>query len=511
MANSLVGWRAQFVFALCLPVAVLLGYLLADPTELTSVAAVTLIIGILSIPLLMYSYHPLLIITWNAAVVPVFLPGQPYLWMIVAFVGFGFAILNRFTSREAGFIDVPSVTWPLVTLLAVVLVTAYFRGGLGMRMFGSSQFGGRGYFYIMAAVGGFFALISQRVPKHRSAFLAGLFFLSGITALIPNIAYIAGRGFEFLYYLFPVNYAMEQAVEQWSTLDTQFSRIAGLTLASTALYGWLLVRHGFRGVFALRKPIRPLLLVLAVLGSIFCGYRGIVLLMFLTFAAQLFAEKLAKARVFLILSLCAIGIFAIALPNASKLPFVVQRSLSFLPLDFSPVVEASARGSSEWRLEMWRDVFRDIPKYLIKGKGYSVDPTELEFANYGGVGPNYTWAIISGSYHSGPLTLIIPFGIWGLGAFLWFIMASLKYLYRNYRYGDPDLHSINTFLLAAFIGRLLYYFMIFGNFYTDLFLFTGIVGMSVSINGRELAVVEAIQEEKAGAVSGDDLAASTVG
>lgn len=90
---------------------------------------------------------------------------------------------------------------------------------------------------------------------------------------------------------------------------------------------------------------------------------------------------------------------------------------------------------------------------------------------------------VSGDYHSGPLTVIIPFGIWGVIGFLWFLAASFKVLWRNYKYGDPDLLRINRFLLSYFAAKTILYFFVFGGFYLDLMQFIGIIGFSVSLNG----------------------------
>src|SRR5512144_2437874 len=147
MANSYAGSRAPLVFALCLPLAVFLGVQLAySPVQGSSRWLVVLMLGALSIPVLMNSYHPLLVLTWNAAITPIFLPGQPFIWMLVAFVGIGFAVISRLTSAEAQFVPVLSVNRALLVLLGVVFVTAYVRGGVGLRSLGSSQYGGRGYF-----------------------------------------------------------------------------------------------------------------------------------------------------------------------------------------------------------------------------------------------------------------------------------------------------------------------------------------------------------------------------
>lgn len=91
--------------------------------------------------------------------------------------------------------------------------------------------------------------------------------------------------------------------------------------------------------------------------------------------------------------------------------------------------------------------------------------------------------MVSGDYHSGPLSTIIPIGLAGTLAFLWLLGAGIKVLYRNYRYGDPALRNINTFFLAYFIMQIIFYLGVFGAFNSQLFMFTGLLGMSVSING----------------------------
>ncbi len=208
---------------------------------------------------------------------------------------------------------------------------------------------------------------------------------------------------------------------------------------------------------------------------------------------QFLSEKLYRTRIMIGVGLCLLLSGVVLVQYSERLPLVVQRGISFLPVRLNPAVKQSAELSSEWRINMWKDVLPMIPKYLPLGKGYSIVGSELEVAletNYRGIGPNYAAALMFGAYHNGPLTLIVPFGIWGFGAFLWFCIASIRYLYRNYRYGDPDLKTVNTFLLAYFLAKLLLFSIIFGNFFSDLFAFTGIVGLSVSINGARLFTAE---------------------
>ena len=58
-------------------VAVVLGYLLVNPMVRNNQMAVGLILGVILSPILLKWYHPLLIFTWNAAIIFFFLPGKP--------------------------------------------------------------------------------------------------------------------------------------------------------------------------------------------------------------------------------------------------------------------------------------------------------------------------------------------------------------------------------------------------------------------------------------------------
>jgi choline-glycine betaine transporter len=90
---------------------------------------------------------------------------------------------------------------------------------------------------------------------------------------------------------------------------------------------------------------------------------------------------------------------------------------------------------------------------------------------------------LSGSYHNGPLSVVMTFGIWGVIAFVWFWIAAIWVLYNNYRRGDPALRTVNTFLLVAFVGRIIYFMSIFGDVSFDILTFGGFLGLSVSLNG----------------------------
>jgi O-antigen ligase len=211
------------------------------------------------------------------------------------------------------------------------------------------------------------------------------------------------------------------------------------------------------------------------------------------FCALFYFEGLHKTRMLpWCLGLTLLGA-AILLPNANRLPWVVQRTISFLPAKVDPIARESAEGSTEWRLEIWKQALPQVPKYLLIGKGYSMDPNELYLADQSGrqLSGDHEAILLNGDYHSGPLSVIIPLGIFGTIGFISFLIASGVFLYRNYRLGDTRLRRINTFFFAYFLSKVVFFFLMFGSLYSDLCSFTGLIGLSVSLNGRPEPVAEA--------------------
>jgi O-antigen ligase len=230
-----------------------------------------------------------------------------------------------------------------------------------------------------------------------------------------------------------------------------------------------------------------LLLFFAVIWiALMGGYRGTTVTLMLTLFFLFWFEGLFRTRMLPILVLCGVLAAAICLPFTNRMPLMVQRSLSLLPLDINPAIRLNAEYSSEWRLRMWKEVLPTVPQYLLIGKGYSIDARELEaaatLAEYNSDAAA-AGAALASDFHNGPLSLIIPLGAFGALAFLWFLIAGFRVLLNNYKYGDPRHLRINSFLLAYFATRTVFFLFVYGSFQNDLALFTGVVGLSAAVNG----------------------------
>jgi hypothetical protein len=488
MSNTSVTSRTLVLFGIAVPLATVVGYLLALPDRASSGLIVGAILAFLAIPIFLRWHHPLLIITWNASMNAFFLPGRPHFWMIFAGISFGITVLGCILNKEEKFQHVPTVTWSLVLLLMVVLVTAKLTGGIGLRTFGGAQYGGKGYVFTIAAVLGYFALSSVRIPRERAQAYTLVYFLAGLAILASTIAYAAGPGFWFLFAVFPVEIAIGQALAEYTPHVTVY-RIAGMGFASVAGCQALFLRYGIRGLLDVSKPWR-LGLFLLIFGIGFAGgFRSTFVLIALSFGIQFWIEGLHRTRFFPAVFLAVVIAVGVLVPFAGKLPLAVQRTLTIIPfLPVSSVARHDAQTSLDWRLEMWKILLPELRHYFWVGKGYVINPTDMFLAEESarrGVGDPYQGVLVTGDYHSGPLSIVIPFGIAGVIAFSAVLFFGGRVLYRNWKFGAPELKNINQALFAFFLTKVIFYIFVFGAFYVDLAVFLGLVGLGIAVNGTE--------------------------
>src|ERR1700722_8305012 len=184
MANSFAISRSHLIYGLCIPLAVLLGYMLASGLDSQSMAVVVFVLCVIGIPLMMRWHHPLLVMSCNAMVCPYFLPGRPMLWMLLAVVSLFISILDRSVGRNLQFFRAKWVSLSLLALAAVVILTAFAHGGIGIKALGSATFGGKKYFSLLGGIMLYFGLSAYAVKRERARVYVALFFLSALTALV---------------------------------------------------------------------------------------------------------------------------------------------------------------------------------------------------------------------------------------------------------------------------------------------------------------------------------------
>jgi hypothetical protein len=497
MTSDAVLPKNLLILGTCTLLAVFLGYALTDPFVFQNLTAIGLVIFTISLPIWLRWHQVLMLIFWNSTLVAFFLPGMAPIWVPAACVSLMFSIIKRTLLKEQVFISVPELSLPLIILFGVVFITGMINGGLmGGRALGSETWGAKRYYTTFGAIIGFFAFTAFKIPREKAMLYSGLFILSGVVSAGSDLVYQLGPKFYYLYMLFNPELAGQQA-----TTQDLLNRLTGVSWAASAVIYFMIMKYGIRGIFDITKFWRILIMLGLLVLSMVGGYRSVIILTIIIFIVQFYYEGLFRTVFFVVFSVMIGFSFFLLCAFADRLPLSIQRSISFLPVNIDQVAKADANSTVEWRLHMWKVVLPEVPKYLILGKGYKFSGVDYELtlqAVQRNVYDSFEHILISGNYHNGWLTILIPFGIFGLLAFLWFVWKGYRALYHNYIYSPPDLKRINSFILSLFVSRVIFYLTFYGQFDLDLQVFTGLVGFSIALNhGIRVAKPVPETEEKA--------------
>jgi hypothetical protein len=479
MNNAPAILKSLIVYAVCAPLAVWLGYLLTEPLDRSTLITAGLLALALVFPLLLRWHHVLLVLSWNLPLMVFFLQGSPMIWLPMVAISLGISVLQRAVKNDMRFISASQITCPLIFMVVVVFFTAKMTGGFGLRSFGGEVMGGKRYVFLLGAILGYFALTARRIPPQQAGLYVALFFLGGCANVIGDLVSFVPSAFYSVFLFFPPNgYA-------FGVTNTGATRFGGMTGMGVAGFSFMLARYGIRGIFLSGKLWRMCVLALFFVSVFFGGFRSFVFVCVLLFLIQFFLEGLHRTHLLPIFALVGILMAVVCVPLADKLPKTFQRALAFLPLNIDPMIRMDAEGSTDWRLQMWKAVLPEVPGHLLLGKGYSISQSDFQSMNavFHPIDEEDWGSALAGDYHNGPLSVILTFGIWGVIAFLWFLIAGGHALYNNYHYGDPALQTVNTFLFVFFLTRVILFFFIFGSLYSDMAIFTGLLGLSVSLNG----------------------------
>ena len=485
--NSAALFRSLIVYAICVPLAIVSGWMLTNPLDYQSIGFIGVLAAVLVFPILMKWHYPLLIFSLTAPITMFFLPGKPNIFIPMVLVSLSISVVERILDREKSFIPVPSVKWPLLALAAVVIFTAEMTGGIGLRSMGSDVYGGKKYITLFIGILSFFALTARPIPKKYANRYIALYFFGSFLMIFADLYPAIPQPLHFIYLVLPTS---DRGMDSYGNFELQIgvTRMFGAAAAAGAVFYWLLARYGVRDLFLTGKLWRPLLLALAFVVNLLGGFRSTTICALLVFGVIFFLEKLHRTGLMMVLIMAGTLGGALLVPMAPHLPYTFQRSLAWLPLNISPEARMDTEGSTEWRMELWQALMPMVPKCLLLGKGYAF--TVQTFNQEMGRDATFKKTIdasqdplaLSSDFHSGPLSVVISFGIWGALAWLWFWAGGFYVIWRNYHYGDPAIRHINLFLFAAYISKCFGFLFIFGGIVDDTGGFCGLIGLSVALN-----------------------------
>lgn len=377
---------------------------------------------------------------------------------LLASVGFiVLALLDRIFHRSKIALGNPQ---RLAGMLVVLLVCLASYRGWGLKILGSSSWGGMQYVQLL--IGLLFFFYSQQVKVEEKWLKRALLLYFGLS-LLPAIITLSTQYVPALGVLEAIVKIQDLAQSDLSQ-GTSLHRIGSLHFAAASL-GYLAILLYDRNLKLSWKIIG-----MGVLSFIFAGMSGhrvavarLVLMGFIYTVIRWRKIPQAQRVKGIVAGICLLGSLYVF---AQFLPLGFQRTLSILPgISISAVASEDAQGTSDWRIEMWRKMLPMIPKYLLIGRGAGFDLKEAygAYISASDRTNQHDFFISTHSYHNGPLWAMIDLG--GTGSVLLFsfmIAALVRYGRRLSWNYSPFMGSAYVVFYAILMMSFFFFLSVFG-------------------------------------------------
>lgn len=317
------------------------------------------------------------------------------------------------------------------------LGTVFIRNPVGVAAFGTTMVGGKPYFGVLISLMAFWIFSRVSLTERLARKLPILLFIGPV--MISGIGILTF----FVPGLVPIIAPFYNGITLSTYIETQSDGpAADPSQGSGRIDAFAPV--GITGVRALTSYYSPVSMLLPIYfvrfllfsGSVIAvclsGYRSVLIA---AIAYVLLASwfRTGAKDVIRVTAISAAALLVMILGNGSifNLPVPIQRTLSFLPGNWNEAAVNEAQSSSEWRYTMWREVWNSDKWITNKffGDGFGFSEYELRimqeaaFGGTGFIGGEVTEAqMITGAFHSGPLSAIRYVGYTGFFLFLSFLI-----------------------------------------------------------------------------------------
>lgn len=362
-----------------------------------------------------------------------------------------------------------------LALILLYLASVYIRNPVGVDALGSERVGGRPYLNVFIAYLGYWVLSRASLTDWQARFLPALTaFGHSIEGLLNMLTFHIPQAAPLL-----APYYSGVTLETYNAGDVRrgpegahgSGRRAYLMLIGSpvamAMIAYIRPITLITPIYLLRFTCFMFILVCVLLS----GFRSIVVGIF----AAIIIGSYMRQGLSEVLRLAAIGGPALALLLAMQgvlfeLPLSAQRALSFLPGRWDPLAVQEAKASTQWRVEMWTTVLL-TDKYIenkLLGDGFGFTRRALQTMNalreqdFSTEGAQEN-AMLTGGFHSGPLSAIRYVGVVGLVMFvILLLMMAREALRLAGRAKGTAFHVIAMYVGIPMVWEPVNYLLIFG-------------------------------------------------
>lgn len=399
-------------------------------------------------------------------------------------VGFGFFLL---LSRRLPFRLRLTELEIWVLLLVLCVFQVYLRNPVGLNIFGGAEVGGRPYVLFVVAMAASVILMGIQVDPKELWSAMKLSILGGILNFVLGV--LGVLWYPLGYYLGVANPISSQ-VGQKMVDPGQAGRAKFAVFVPITLARWVAsFKNPIRACFSPKwAPLVFLSLAIAALS----GYRNVVASVGLTYIVGLFYwGGFMSVLVSVVLGVVALALLAFV-NSVAPLPPNVQRALSPLPGSWDSRYVYDAQSSTEWRVEMWKEVLltdRWIGNKLL-GDGLGFSARELQhraqlesrkFLGRKGVSGfdiEREYVLVTGNYHSGPVSAVRTIGYAGLIVMFLAMVRIAMHAHRQImRCRGTEWFPVALFFCIPMIWYPIFFVFVFGGFQKDAILIMLNAGM----------------------------------
>jgi hypothetical protein len=319
----------------------------------------------------------------------------------------------------------------LIYLNLFYLATVYVRNPAGFWAMQTSVVGGRPYFEILLAFGAFIILsrvqITEIIARVFPLFFVMPAWCIGILDLVARLLPQAALPLAMMYSGVSGG-GLAGALQQEARLGE--TRMTGMQFAGSSSVLALCARYSPITLISPFYPLRMLLFAFGI-GAIFlAGFRSVILFAMVVFLLSSILRGNLK-ELWIAGSGMLLGLIVLVSVQGSliQLPLTVQRSLAWLPGNWSEEAKVGGDESTRWRVEMWEWAWNDdrILRDRTWGQGFGLSLDDMSLiasslmAGQGGGsllgGSDRENFMITGAFHSGPLSTIKYIGVVGLALY----------------------------------------------------------------------------------------------
>jgi len=401
------------------------------------------------------------------------LPGGPTTLLIAQFLYVGFSILLLLMRKLPWRMAFTEMEFWILAL-TIMVGQVYMRNPVGLNLFGGVTVGGKAYYVVGISLLTAIFLSGLRVPENELKAVLRLTIVGGILNLMLGVVGMISPSIGRWYGVGSMG-SDDTKTQDESGIGLSQNQYLGTTGTTLALWISTFISP-LKACFRFRWGL--LLLVACAMGAV-SGYRnamgslGLTLLVGIWYRGG-FSSLLASALV------GGMGVALLAAVNsAMPLPGTVQRSLAFLPGTWEQRYLDSTANSTEWRVEIWKEVLLTDRWIHNKWFGVGLGFTAQELAMQRNLGAKNAGArfgvsgfdshretiLANGDYHSGPVQTIRTIGYVGL---FFLLLAQIRLAVHAHRQ-IQRCRNTEWFPLALIIGIPLvwapiFFVFIFGTF-----------------------------------------------